>query len=251
MAAIGDADFAANLAAGVTAAAVTTTVDPPDVDDEMEELLSFARRQLSIGGGSAGGIPAGGLMDAPVATQQELVDLGDDDDDRTALDALTEKYPTLTAKTFRMRELLAEKLKLDEAGDPFELITSMHDTVEGMPDGEDKLQSTQMFNAVAAVFESARKNEGLRVFSAELFSALKSYYETKEHKMAVTTEYNQLNKLYNEQEYEKMMADFDRKKAERASMLERKVAAKAAAVAAKAAAKASASGGSSSKKQKM
>jgi len=245
---IGDAAFAANLAAGVAAAADGDTVDPTDVDAEMEELLAFAKKQLSFGGaGEAGGIPAGGLMAAPVATQAGDVDLGDDEgDDDRALELLKEKYSTLNAKTYRMKDLMAEKHKMEDAGDPYDLMNSMHDSVEGMTDGEDKMQSVQMFNTVAAVFESARHNEGLRVFCAELFTAQKAYYETKERMLEVTTEYKQLGKLYDEQMYAKAMEELERKKAEREAMLEKKGKAKAE----KAAAKAAASG-SAAKKQKM
>ena len=254
MGSIGDAAFAANLAAGVAAAAEGDTVDPTDVDSEMQELLSFAEKQLSIGGaGEAGGIPAGGLMEAPVATQQEI-DIGDDEDDDRALELLKEKYPTLNAKTYRMKDLMAEMAEFEMTSDPYELMTTMHDTVEGMPDGEDKMQSVQVFNAVSAVFECARTNSGLRDFCAEVFNAQKQYCDTKARKFEVTTELKQLGKLYDDELYMKAMADLERKKTERMAMLEKKGKVKAEKAAAKAAATAkaaAASSGSASKKQKM
>jgi hypothetical protein len=207
---IGDSTFAERLAASQEAAAAGDIAHPADIEDEEQ----------------AGG-PAGGLMPAPQATQAMDDFGGDDGDDDRELELLREKYGDLNSKTFRIKELLTRKAGL--AGeDPFDLMQSMHDTIAAMPAGADKDNCVAMYNAVFAVYESARGNEKLREFAAGVFTAQLAYYNNKAKKAALNAELKMLNQLYDEQEEAQMMENLAKKRAARAAALQQKATEKAA-----------------------
>ena len=138
------------------------------------------------------------LQPAP-AESQEMDDDASGDDDRV-LEIMKEKYPTLNAKTFHMKTLLAEKIKICDAQcDPYPLLRAMHQNCESMPEGDDKVHSIQMFNSVSAIFEVARSNHRLRGFLADVFTTQRNYHINKTKKREINTELRQQQQLYDEQ----------------------------------------------------
>lgn len=212
---IGDAAFAERLAEGQKAAA-DGEVQHPAAGDEEPEWLS-------------GPAPAS-LQPAPASTQMDY-DLGGSEagDDDRQLELLNEKYADLNSKTFRMKDLMTKKAGiLNKAGpDPYILMEGMHDTIDEMEEGEDKTESTAMYNAIYTIYESARKNEKLRDFCADLFSAQRDYYTDKAKKAALDGELKMITTLYDEQEEKVMMENLAKKRADRKAALEAKASEKA------------------------
>jgi len=169
------------------------------------------------------------LMPAPDGTQlDEDADSNAGEDDR-ALEHLKEKYGTLNAKTFRMKDLYTQKheLNINPIKDPYMIMSEMHDWVEDMDEGDEKLHSVQMFNLLHAVFEMNRKNQATLEFAADLFTAQREYYTRKKNKREVDTELVQLTQLYDEQEMQQTMNALYEKQKQRKAMLEAKGTAKA------------------------
>lgn len=215
---IGDSTFAERLAASQNAAAVGDISHPALNIDDMNDAGGT--------GGTLLGKFAGTLMPAPEATQA-LDDFADDGADDRDLEHLKEKYADLNSKTFRIKEVLTQKAGL--AGeDPYDLMQTMHDTIAAMPDGVDKNNCVAMYNAVFAVYESARGNADLREFAADVFTAQRAYYNNKAKKAALTAELKMLNQLYDEQEEAQMMETLAKKRAARAAALQSKAEEKAA-----------------------
>jgi len=168
-------------------------------------------------------------MPAPDGTQfDEDADNDAGEDDRT-LELLKEKYATLNAKTFRMKDLYAKKheLQMNPIKDPYLIMSEMHDSVEDMDIGEDKTQAVQMFNLFHAIFEINRKNQATLEFAAELFTAQRDYYNRKKVKREIDAELAQLSELYDEQETEQTMNALYEKQRARKAILEAKGTAKA------------------------
>ena len=232
---IGAANFAQNLAEGQQAAAEGDIRHPADGDDEEPEWLS--------------GHNATFLQPVPAETQEDVIsDDGNGDDDRK-LELLNGQYVDLNSKTFRMKDLLTKKAGiLNKAGaDPYELMTTMHDAIDGMQDGEEKANDCAMYNAVFTLYESARKNEQLLHFVSDVFGGLREKHDTKAEKLTIDTEYKMLTKLYDEQEEKQTLEKLAEKREARKAALEMKASEKAKKLEAKEASKAEAS---ATKKQK-
>ena len=230
---IGDADFQELLAAGAAAAAQGDTFDPTAlIEGEMDELLA-GTQELNV----SGSVPPGLLMTMPEMTQ-DVTEVTDADDDRE-LELMHEKFNSQNAKSVRQKDLYSKMHMMEAGGCPYDKLHEMGAKIEEMPDGEDKAQSAAVFNAAGSLFQTARTNEGLRVFLVELFSSQKMYYEYKEERKATKKELRMLTALYDEHEYKKTMEELEKKKAERREMLEKKGKEKSAKDAAKAAESAS------------
>jgi hypothetical protein len=232
---IGAANFAQNLAEGQQAAAEGDIHHPADGDNEEPEWLS--------------GHNATFLQPVPAESQEDVIsDDGNGDDDRK-LELLNGQYVDLNSKTFRMKDLLTKKAGLlNKAGaDSYELMATMHDTIDGMEDGEEKANDCAMYNAIFTLYESARKNERLLYFVSDVFGGLREKHDTKEEKLAIDTEYKMLTKLYDEQEEKQVFEKLAEKRAARKAALAMKAEEKAKKLEAKEASKAEAS---ATKKQK-
>jgi len=210
---IGDRDFAQRLAEGQAVAAGGDVQHPAAGEGEPEWLS---------------GPPPAGLEPVPEQTQQEDYNCGSDDDDYRK-EELKKKYSDLNSKTYRMKELMTKQATMaNQAGpDPYDLMEKMHDDVDAIEDDDEKTYSSQMYNAIYAQYESARKNEDLRNFLADVFGGLRDHYDTKEEKVAIKDEIKILTELYNEQEEEQMLAALAKKREDRKLALETKAAAKA------------------------
>lgn len=232
---IGDTKFAERLAEGQKAAAEGDVQHPAGGDEDEPEWLSGAN-------------PAS-LQPAPASTQMDDTFSEASNDDDRQLELLNEKYADLNSKTYRMKDLMTKKAGiLNKAGsDPYTLMEGMHDTIDGMEDGEDKTNDTAMYNAIYTIYESARKNKDLRDFCADLFSAQRDYYKDKEQSAAIDSELKMITKLYDEQEERVMMENLAKKREQRKAALETKASEKAKKLDAAAAAKAESS---SAKKQR-
>ena len=213
---IGDADFAERLAEGQKAAIEGDVQHPANGDEDEPEWLD--------------GHNPGALQPAPAQTQMEdMSSDGEEHDDDRDLELLNEKYGDLNAKTFRMKELMTKKAGiLNKAGDdPYNMMEQMHDTIDAMEDGEQKTADTAMYNAIYAIYESARKNKSVRNFVAEVFKAQWEYYEDKEQKEAINAELKKLDKLYYEQEQTQVLAKLAKNREARLAALEMKASEKA------------------------
>ncbi len=232
---IGDSSFAERLAEGQKAATEGDVQHPAGGEEDEPEWLSGHNAVL---------------QPAPACTQQDDFGGLDDGDDDRALELLNEKYPDLNSKTFRMRDLMTKKAGIiNKAGaDPYTLMENMHDNIDSMDEGGDKTNDTAMYNAIFTMYESARKNEELRDFLADVFGGLRVHYETKEEKAAINSELKTLTKLYDEQEEKQLMENLAKKREARKAALEMKASEKAKKIDAKAAAKGESS--SATKKQK-
>ena len=176
------------------------------------------------------------LQGVPLQTQADLSPQGSEagDDDRQ-IELLKEKFLSLNAKSCRMKDLMANRQMHENKGgpDPYEMMEGMHDAIEAMEEGDDKASSIAMYNAIFAIYESARSNSYLREFVADLFPAQRDYYKVKEEKRAINDELKMLATLYDEQELVQTMKLLKEKQEQRKAALEAKATAKAAKMAAK------------------
>lgn len=224
---IGAEGFAERLQLGLTAAGNGDVHSDFQITgiDEAEEFLQQAQNQLDAG-------PK--LTSAPMQTQEAASDDEEEDDIDVAFkEEVNERFESLNAKTFRMRELLKVKMDSDAGEDPYELMQAMHDAVEAAPKDEDVV----MFNTIDVMFETARSNPELLDFLARVFAAQQAYYTRKAKVGAATRELRALHELYDKQEEEVAMAALRRKQEQRAEQLANKVKASADKKAAKKAAK--------------
>ena len=156
--------------------------------------------------------------------------------DAAMLATLREKYDKLNGMAYRLKDLFAmkEKLLSNPAGTgPYSTLHEMHLAVTDMEEGDDKEQATQMFNAIAEIFEVARSNEGLREFAAKVFSGQRDYYQIKAEKQAVDTEMRVLQGLYHELEMKNHIARLREQQEQRLEAIKVKGRKKAAKEAAK------------------
>lgn len=217
-ASIADPTFAARLAAGQAEAREGDANNELEMeeDDRLEDIRAdFPNR--------------GELQPAPEMTQA----VGDDEDDtnndeEVAKEALKQNFPTLNGMTFRQKELWAKKhhLLMKAGKDPYTLTVEMREAIE-RSEGDDKQESIEMFNAIYAVFQSARGNAHLRNFIADLFHSQREYYQSKEEKRSIDLELRQMGELYDETEYEQAMQILKDKQAQRKLTLELKGVAQA------------------------
>jgi hypothetical protein len=189
---IGESGFADKFAAGQKAAANGEgTIAAEADDDDMPEFLKGHEF---------------GLKPAPVATQfaGDEDDEGDEDDAKEA--EIKEKHKDLQSKTFAMKALLERRAAIKDTPDPFMLLLEQHDKTMNTEEGERKKEEIHMYNAIVDLFEAARKNEDLRDFVTNLFTAQQSYYKNSHEKKIINSELRIIGKLYNEQEMEQTMA---------------------------------------------
>ena len=137
--------------------------------------------------------------------------------------------PYLNSKTYRMKELWAQKSKAAEAGvSPYDMLDNMRSLIESQhEDGEQYIRDAQVFNAICAIFQETRTNGDLREWVAGLFQCQDAYYKAKANKRETTKELDVLQKLYNEQELEMEMAKLKERQEARMAALAAKGAAKA------------------------
>tara|TARA_R110002072_G_scaffold233254_1_gene390670 strand:+ start:403 stop:1152 length:750 start_codon:yes stop_codon:yes gene_type:complete len=174
----------------------------------------------------------------PQATQMDDECEGEDEEDADALkEEIAHKYATLNIKTYRMRELMGQKMKAGEAGSPYEMLDAMRSSIEEQEAGEQQTYDAQVFNAICAIFQETRKNEDLRGFVAGLFSSQDEYYKAKVVKRTAGKELAILQELYNEQELEHEMAKLKERQDARMAALAAKSVAQAQRQAEKALAK--------------
>ena len=114
-----------------------------------------------------------------------------------------------------------------------------------MPDTDDKIQQTAMFNTVVNLFDTCRYNDGMRNFLANLFANLKNYYDMKDLRSELDEEMQLLTKLYNEKEMQDAVKALAEKQAARAAALQLKGEASAVKKRDQAQAKAESAGSSS------
>ena len=221
-ASIGNPAFAEGLAAGQAAAR------NGEANNSFEQMEEDDRREDIEADFPAAG---GGLQQLPAQTQMvdDFAETGSEAADDRALELLNEKHSALNSKTFRLRELYAQKHNLMEraGSDPYQILSDMYGKIEVSEDSEDKEQSIVMLNAVIAVFESARGHAGLRDFVSELFASQRTYYSDKEEKRTINSEIKMLTKLYDEQEKEQMLKALIDKQEQRKQQLAAKGKSKA------------------------
>ena len=214
---IGTAAFAEQLKIGQELAAAGTTAGTADLADaEIQERIQEAE--------------ARGMMPAlPAMTQQE--DLGGSDDglDDGKVDKISELYPDLNRKSYRQKDLFAEKHTMGErAGpQPFEMLEQKAEFIEAMEEGEGKTNSIYMMNAIVPLFQACREDKATRDWMASLFGGVKQYYDTKTRRAEIDEELTILAKLYNEQELEQEMKRLKDKQAARLAAVSAKGKAKA------------------------
>ena len=206
---IGVENFANKLQLASDAAANGQVQDSDAAEEAMKEFLQQAEEKL-----------AGNAMAAmPVMTQTDDY-YGDEEDeghDDKTVTALAETYVSKNAKSFRQKALFAEKYEMDsqEAGNPFDMLMSMHEGIEQSEDNDQKQNDIKMFNTIVPIFESSRANPDLRMFMSDLFGGLQTYYNTKKRRKEIDEEMTILTKLYNEQEMKDAMEELQKKQAAR------------------------------------
>ena len=166
------------------------------------------------------------LMSVPEATQAECIADYTENADGRKLDELKEKFPTKNAMSYRQKDLIAAKIKMDsdktfqmEQEDVFGMLQTQYDAIKEMPDTDDKIQQTAMFNTVVNLFDTCRYNDGMRNFLANLFANLKNYYDMKDLRSELDEEMQLLTKLYNEKEMQDAVKALAEKQAARAAAL--------------------------------
>jgi len=200
---IGSASFASQLDAHNKDTAAGLVSNAPM---DMLEIESQARVD------SLSRVSAAGLFPVPQATQDIDTDDVDTGFDDGHVDKLSEAYPTLNSKSYRQKDLYAERhLLLEKAKeDPFEQLESMASGIEAQDEGETKANDVATFNTIVPMFSAARETPGLRDFLAKLFGSLDAYYKSKERRAEIDNELAILADLYNTQEME---AEMERLKA--------------------------------------
>jgi len=234
---LGSAAFAERLALGQESAKNGEGGDIGYMDAEEDDRLEDSLKDC----------PQAGTLSSPQATQVDDNVFGDDTEDEAMKQQLKDKFTTLNAMTYRLKELWAQKSKAQDAGidSPYEMLDVMRTSIDDQEDGEQKLYDTQVFNAICAIFEETRKNEGLRKFVAGVFSTQDQYYEAKARNRSVNMELEMLQELYNEKETEQEMARLKERQAAKMEAIKAKGAVRAQKAAEKAAS------GESSKKRKV
>ena len=217
---IGSATFASQLdAPNKDTAAGNVSAAPMD----MLEMESQARvDSLSRSSAST-------LAPVPQATQEIDTDDGDTNFDDGLVDKLSEAYQTLNAKSYRQKDLYAERHLLLEQSkdDPFEMLEAMAAGIEAQDEGETKANDVATFNAIVPMFSAARETPGLRDFLAKLFGSLDTYYKNKERRAEIDNELAILADLYNKQEMEAEMERLRARQEARRAALDTKGRAKA------------------------
>ena len=66
----------------------------------------------------------------------------EDGDDDEFKNKIKEKYATLNIKTYRMKELMGQKMKASEAGSPYEILDEMRSSIEKQEAGEEQTYCT-------------------------------------------------------------------------------------------------------------
>ena len=145
------------------------------------------------------------------------------------VDKLSEAYKSLNAKSYRQKDLYAERHLLLEQSkeDPFELLEAMASGIEAQDEGETKANDVATFNAIVPMFSAARETPGLRDFLAKLFGSLDTYYKNKERRAEIDNELAILADLYNTQEMEAEMERLKARQEARRAALDTKGRAKA------------------------
>jgi len=236
-ASIGGEGFQEEVQAGQAAAADAELLNYHQ-DDRMEDIMA----DFPAAGGALG--EAGKLQPLPVSTQ-----IGSETavhDDRE-LELLKEKHGLLQQKAVELKNCWTRLTQISGGADPYELLSKMYNSIDSMPDGQDKNNSVSMMNTIMPTFRAARKNPDLRKFLADLYPAQDKYYEVKDEKLALNKKISMLTKLYNEQEKETVLANLQNEQTKREEDIKRKGQQMAAAKEAKAASKEAAA---ASKKQK-
>lgn len=209
-ASIGTAAFAEQLKIGQQLAVTGTTTGTADlVDAEQQERIEEAEARKQN--------PAMPAM--PAQTQMEEDDLGGSDDglDDGLADKLSEAYPDLNRKSYRLKDLFGEQHKINEraGANPFDLLEEKAAFIEALEEGEGKTNAIAMMNAIVPLFQACRDNAPTRKWMSELFGGLYDYYETKQKRAAIGEELKILQKLYNDQELEQEMERLKAKQAQR------------------------------------
>eukprot|EP00966_Prymnesium_polylepis_P334709 7390077-Prymnesium_polylepis.2 len=195
---LGNADFGERLQNGQQAAKNGEGADISflngEEDDRMEDTLQECP-------------PAGINLKNPQATQDVCEDEQFEENDTETMKAqLKEKFGTLNAMTYRLKELWAKKSMMGEIPSPFDMLDNMVASIDNQEDGKQKVYDAEVFNAICALFEETRKNDGLRKFVAEVFATQDNYYEKKAMKRSHTMELHILQEIYNEKELEQELA---------------------------------------------
>ena len=100
----------------------------------------------------------------PQATQMDDEWEGEDEEDADALkEEIKEKYATLNIKTYRIKELMGQKMKAGEAGSPCEMLDAMRSSIEE--------QSTALASSTRIRSTSARVEAKTLCFSDWWFSS--------------------------------------------------------------------------------
>ena len=209
MSSIGVEDFANKLQLAADAAANGQIQESDAAVEAMQEFLQEAEEKVA---GNA-------LAAMPVMTQADD-NYGDEEDeshDDKKETALAESYASKNAKSFRQKALFAERYEMDnqEAGNPFDMLMSMHEGIEQSEDNDQKQNDIKMFNTIVPIFEASRANPDLRMFMSDLFGGLQTYYNTKKRRKEIDEEMTILTKLYNEQEMKDAMEELQKKQAAR------------------------------------
>ena len=211
----GNSAFAVRLAEAQAASANDEMMHPAEgAEDDEPEWLHWHENKM---------------QPAPQASQEMEEEYHVEAYDDRELVLLDEKYATLNAKTFRMKDLMAkrEMHELKAGQDPYELMSNMYETIEAMPEGEDKNDSIHVWNGIYTIFETGRKNANLRAFLADLFPAQRDFYLVQKEKREIADELRMLSKLYDEQELEQTMKALKEKQEKRKASIEAKAVAKA------------------------
>lgn len=226
-ASIGGEGFQEEVQAGQAAAADAELLNYHQ-DDRMEDIMA----DFPAAGGALG--EAGKLQPLPVMTQ---IDSEASRHDDRELELLKEKHASLQSKAITLREAWTRLTMISGGADPYELLNKMYNSIDSMPDGQDKNNSVSMMNTIMPTFRAARKNPDLRKFLADLYPAQDKYYEVKDEKLALNKKISMLTKLYNEQEKETLLANLLSEQAKREEDIKRKGQQRAATKEAKAASK--------------
>ena len=169
------------------------------------------------------------LAEPEIATQ--VMESGTDDLFGEREQELQANNPDLNAKTYALKR--AFLIKADIVGSApvnnvYVMLKEMADSIRGMEDGEDKEETIYLFNCINAIFKVGRKNDKVRTFAADLFTAQVNYYENKEKLEEVDLDIKLLTKLYDEQEKQQMLEKWEKTRQARKVAMETAAMEKAA-----------------------
>ena len=209
---MGSAQFGHNLAMGQEAAANGDGLDfsymQDDEDDRREDIEQDFPQTIPLSN------PQATQMDDEYAETEE----GEEELNKMKAE-LSEKFSSLTAKTFRMKELLMHKMEAGKVESPYDMIDAMRTKLGEQEKGEQFNRDAQVFNAICAIFQETRRNEDLRGWLAGLFACQHEYYKAKNIRQSARKEFDILQNMYNEQEVETEMAKLKARQEARMAVL--------------------------------